>query len=336
MVKNWLTPTMTPPSRLYNNRAIEMSFDPKTFAPDLSRCSRTDWLSELRKIGDTHGFAEPLGRFHAGLFIDAGDTLLVTFETIAGVKALSETHTPQSFEMVRSHGWSALTVLCNGDTWFRDERVYGFFDQLADDGFFDEFENILFFGAGPCGYAAAAYSVAAPGARVLLLQPQATLDPRVTDWDDRFVEQRRMDFTTRYGYAPDMIDAADQVYVVHDPYERLDAMHSALFERRNVARYRVPFMGAALLGEFRALDILPAMMVAAAEAKLDVNTFAGLTRIRRKHLPYLRKLLYRLDALERYELSKMLCRYVGEHYSAPRFRRRLEQLEAMDAAADPV
>ena len=40
--------------------------------------------------------------------------------------------------------------------------VYGFFDQILDDGFFDEFDTIIFYGAGPCGYAATAYSVAAP------------------------------------------------------------------------------------------------------------------------------------------------------------------------------
>ena len=40
------------------------------------------------------------------------------------------------------------------------------------------------------------------------MQPQATLDPRVAEWDDRFLHMRRTDFTDRYGYAPDMLDAA--------------------------------------------------------------------------------------------------------------------------------
>jgi hypothetical protein len=45
---------------------------------------------------------------------------------------------------------------------------------------------------------------------------------------------RRTDFTGRYGYAPDMLDAAEQAYVIYDPYERLDAAYAAMFTRSNV------------------------------------------------------------------------------------------------------
>ena len=77
-------------------------------------------------------------------------------------------------------------------------------------GFFDDFDHVVFYGAGPCKYAAAAFSVAAPAATVDAIQPQTTLDPRITDWDDRYMKMRRTDFTSRYGYAPDMLDAAEQ------------------------------------------------------------------------------------------------------------------------------
>jgi hypothetical protein len=43
----------------------------------------------------------------------------------------------------------------------------------VDDGFFDEFEQVIFYGSGSSGYAAAAFSVAAPGATVIAVQPQA-------------------------------------------------------------------------------------------------------------------------------------------------------------------
>lgn len=307
-----------------------------SFPPDFSRLSRSEWLGALRKIGQARGFAEPLGKVHAGVFVEEGDTLLVSFETMSGIEALSETKTPLGWEMVQSHGWSSLSILSHGETWFRDPRVYGFFDQLLDDGFFDEFETVVFYGAGPCGYAAAAYSVAAPGARVLLLQPHATLDPRVTEWDDRFTEQRRRDFTSRYGFAPDMIDAAQQAHVIYDPQERLDAMHSALFERRNVQRHRAPFMGGALQADLRVLDLMPSLLSAVAEDRLDTHTFAQVLRARRNHAPYLRKLLMRLDQEERFGLSRLLCQNVVNRMKAPRFRRRLAELEAeMDAPPAP-
>ena len=67
--------------------------------------------------------------------------------------------------MVREHRWSHMALISDSDTWFRDPAVYGWFDRLVDEGFFDEFDRVLFYGAGPCGYAAAAFSVSAPGAQ---------------------------------------------------------------------------------------------------------------------------------------------------------------------------
>ena len=299
-----------------------------SFPPDLSHLARSEWLSTLRGIGEERGFAEPLGKAHAAIFVEDGDTLLVSFETTPGIEALSTTRTPLGFDMVGSHGWSVLTVLAHADTWYRDERVFSFFDHLMDDGFFDEFDKVIFYGAGPCGYAAAAYSVTAPGSRVLLLQPQATLDPRVTEWDDRFTEQRRRDFTSRYGFAPDMLEAAQQAYVLYDPRERLDAMHSALFERANITRFRLPFMGSALQSDLVTLDLLPSLLNAVAEDRLTTALFAQMLRVRRDHPPYLRKLLARLDADGRKTLARVLCQNVVSRMNAPRFRRRLAALEA--------
>ncbi|MCC1493450.1 phosphoadenosine phosphosulfate reductase [Cognatishimia sp. F0-27] len=298
------------------------------FPPDLSQLSRSAWLNALRTIGQERGFAEPLGAEHAAFFVEEGDTLLVSFETMGGIQALSDTRTPYGFEMLTTQGWSSLTIMSHGDTWFRAPEVYAFFDQLQDDGFFDEFERVLFYGAGPCGYAAAAYSVSSPGARVLVLQPQATLDPRLTEWDDRFAEQRRRDFTSRYGYAPDMLDGAMQAAVLYDPHEPLDAMHAALFARPNVARFRLPFMGGALQSDLLTLEILPELLTALAEDRLGVERFAALMRRRRTHPPYLRRLLAKLDEAERPRLARMLCENVTARMDAPRFRRRLAALNA--------
>jgi hypothetical protein len=303
-------------------------------AVDLSGLERKQWLRQISEIGDSDGFTEPLGAQHHAVFVERGDTLLVSFESAPGIDALSETATPLGWEMARECDWSTLTVLCTADTWFRDPAVYTFFDQLLDDGFFDDFESVLFYGAGPCGYAAAAYSVTAPGARVVMLQPQATLDPRVTEWDERFPEMRRTDFTSRFGYAPDMLDAAQRGYVLYDPRERFDAMHSALFARPNVDRFRLPFMGSALQGDLLDLELLVPLLSAAAEDRLDRLSFARMMRARRDHTPYLRKLLMRLEGDGRMALAERLCENVTRRMDAPRFRRRLTALRAMRAQAD--
>ncbi len=304
------------------------------FPPDLSDRPRGEWLGALRALGQERGFAEALGREHAAIFIEQGDTLLVSFETMSGVEALSETRTPLGFDMVGRAGWSCLSLLSHGDTWFRDAEVYAFFDNLLDDGFFDDFETVIFQGAGPCGYAAAAFSVASPGARVFAVQPQATLDPRRAGWDDRFLPERHRDFTSRYGFAPQMLDGAMHASILHDPYQRLDAMHASLFYGPNVSHHRMPFFGGSLLGDLLTLDLWAPLLMAEAEGRLDAAYFAQLLRGRRDHLPYLRKLLAFLDGHERTYLSKLLCEHVVGRRGAPRFRRRLNQIRALESGTE--
>ena len=130
-----------------------------------------------------------------------------------------------------------------------------------------------------------------------------------------------------------MLDAAQRAHILYDPRERLDAMHSALFTGRNVAEFRLPFMGGALQSELMALDLLPDILRAVAEDTLDTATFARLMRARREHPPYLRSLLAQLDAAGPNGLTRMLCRNVVARMNAPRFRRRLAQQAAESEAA---
>lgn len=298
---------------------------------DLAGLPLAEWKDRLIAQADANGMSQLLGERHFTTFIDQGSTLLVTFETVQGIRSLSRTAQPLGFDMVQSQEWSHLCLISHGDTWFRDPRVYGFFDQLIDDGFFEEFEHVIFYGAGPCGYAAAAFSVASPGATVLAVQPQATLDPRMTEWDDRFVEMRRTSFSDRFGYAPDMLDAASHAFVFYDPGQELDAMHATLFERANVTRLRMRNMGGALQSSLIEMQILYRIILLAAKGQLSARTFFQLYRARRDNHAYLRGLCDLLESRERYYLNVLLCRNVNARRSMRRFRRRLVALEEIAA-----
>lgn len=285
------------------------------------------WKARLSALAEENGLSQPLGDKHFATFIDQGNTLLVTFETMQGIHNLSDTAQPLGFDLVKNQGWSHLCLISDGDTWFRDARVYGFFDQLIDDGFFEEFDQVVFYGAGPCGYAAAAFSVASPGATVVAVQPQATLDPRMTEWDDRFVEKRRISFTDRFGYAPDMLDAAQHGFVIYDPYEQLDAMHATLFARSNVTRLRTRFLGGAVQTRLLEMELLYGILSMAGAGKLTQARFAKLYRARRSNGTYLRGLLARVTSEDRPVLTALLCRNVCARLRAPRFRKTLKALE---------
>jgi hypothetical protein len=294
---------------------------------DLTGLDKSGWTDRIMDEAQARGAADRLGRRHFAAFVKAGPVLLVSFETVQGMCSLTESARPLGWLMSQKMGWSSLLLASDGDTWFRDKDVYAYFDQLVDDGFFDEFDRVIFYGAGPCGYAAAAYSVTAPGARVLAVQPQATLDPAVAEWDDRFTDMRRLDFTSRYGYAPNMIDAAQQMHVIYDPDVTQDAMHAALFTAPNVAKYRMRYMGEALQTHLLYMKRLFPILQAVAEDRLTPRFFAGLYRARRNHLPYLRRLLSRLELKERPDLIRLLCQNVTARFQAPRFQRRLRQLD---------
>ena len=298
--------------------------DPYTLS--LSDLTPAQWLEEMQEIGDSCGFFEPLGPRHNAAFVEKGDTLLVSFETLPAIQALSADARPIGFDLSMAQDWSCLTVISNRDTWFREEEIFGFFDQMTDDGFFDDFEQVIFYGAGPCGYAACAFSVAAPGATVIALEPQATLDPRITEWDDRFAHMRRTDFTDRYGYAPDMIDAAKATYVVYDPSDRLGAMHAALFERSGVTRFRARHLGGGMQQNLTDMGVIDDLVAAAAGGTLDTGFFAKLYRARRTNPLYCKKLFATIEALERPRLAEAACAYIVKTFGAPRYRRKLKAL----------
>lgn len=284
-----------------------------------------EWLAEIEGFGRKAGYFRRLGTDHAALFADRGrSVLVVSFDAVGSARATNPAGLPHVLEITESLGHSHLALFSKRPTWFRDSAVYGFFDDLVDDAFFDEFDRIVFFGIGPGGYAAAAFSVAAPGATVIAVAPQATLDPSLASWDDRFTGFRRLSFSDRYGYAPDMLDAAEAAFVLYDPEVELDAMHAALFRRPNVARVRFRHAGTGIGREMIAMGAVWPLISAAAEGTLTEGRIHAALRARRGYLPYLRNLLTRVHAEERHWLTALLCRAVLRDKPTPRFEHHLE------------
>jgi hypothetical protein len=285
------------------------------------------WWDSLELIGEDAGYYEPLGARHGAFFSDQGPTLLVSFESAHGIRATAPDQLPYAFGVAKAHGWSSLTIVSDGETWYRDRAVYAYFDRLVDDAFFEDFERVVFYGAGSGGYAAAAFSVTAPGATVIAIQPQATLDPRVAGWDTRFIDQRRTSFGDRYGYAPDMIEGAGDGFVIFDPAQTLDSMHAALFTRPFVTKLPCPNLGSRIDFFLHEMNILTPMLEAACKGEFSASTFWKLYRARRNAPRYLRTLTAVLDQEDRPVLAALLCRNAAERLNGPRFRARLAELE---------
>jgi len=281
------------------------------------------WLDRIEDIAEDHGYFEPLGPEHSVAFIDRGPVLIVTFETVESIRDRAHSDVPMGWELIEDTKWSQLCLMSQGETWFRHRAVYEYFDRLVDEGFFENFDRVIFYGFESCGYGATAFSVAAPGSTVIALSPQATLDPRITGWDDRFHYMRRTSFTDRYGYAPDMLDAADRAFVLYDPQLDEDAMHAALFTRTNVSKIRCGFLDGQIETFLRRMDLLKPLLKIAAKRDLQPGDFYRALRERRDYLPYLRLFLAEVNAANRPLLSALMCRSVLARINIPRFRRQL-------------
>ncbi|MCT4577450.1 phosphoadenosine phosphosulfate reductase [Donghicola sp.] len=290
--------------------------------------SDDEWLERLVEIGEEHGYFQPLGDEHLAVFIDKKPQLLVTFETLNSAQTSTDLGQPMGFDLVRALGWSHLALISDGDTWFRADPVYGLFDRLIDDGFFEEFDNVVFYGKGSCGYAAAAFSVACPGSTVIAIQPQATLEPQLTNWDERFHPIRMTSFTDRYGFAPDMLEAAERGYIIYNPADTYDSMHAALFRRPNVTPVRLHHMADDLEHHLVEMQILYRMLAKAMSGKLDPNAMHRLMRARREYLVYLRALASDLRQRRRNSYEALVLRSITSRMRAPRLAQRLRELEA--------
>jgi hypothetical protein len=280
---------------------------------DLST-ARTDaeWLARLDELGDELGCFTPLGAHHAAFFADGDDTLIVSFETIAECRATGPEHKPLGLLVAQAHGWSHLGLIARAPRWYRDTEVLDFFDAQIDEGFFESFKRVLFYGAGMAGYAACACSLTAPGATVLAIAPQATLDPEIAPWDRRHRWARRLDFRSRFGYAPNMLDGSRNAFILYDAAQTEDSMHAALFRRPFVHMIRSPNLYGPTSDALARMGLLTPLIELAATGRLTGLKAANLLRKRHDDPAYLRALTHAMAKSERPALTAIAARRAME------------------------
>ncbi|MBW6418457.1 hypothetical protein [Celeribacter sp. PS-C1] len=290
--------------------------------------SLQEWRARLKNIGDEEGFYEELGQDHTALHVRRGDILIVTFENLDHIRDFSESKMPWGYDFVEKRGWSMLGMMAHGFTWYRDESVYAFFDRLRDEGFFKEFKKVIFYGASMGGYAAAAFSAAAPGSQVVLISPQATLSREDASWESRYHRAWSRDFSGPYGYAPDMVSEAKGVHLFYDPTAQLDAMHAALFRGENVTKFRCRYFGHRIASLWVRMGVLKPIVEGAISGTLTTEEFYHLMRSRRETRRYQKEMLARLQQKGRPWLTKSYCAAVMARQPGPIFRKALRQAEA--------
>lgn len=265
------------------------------------------WTSQLEQIGGEHGFYRNLDSEHKALFVEGDDTLVVTFDNLDDARQNVDDRLPWGVKFINAQGWSALGIAAHGWTWYRSDAVHDFFDELKSDGFFDRFKRVVFYGTSMAGYAAAAFSSATPGATVIALSPQATLDRDVTGaWENRFRVAWRRNFNSRYGYAPEEVRTANRMWLFYDPFVREDAVHAALFRGANVTPIRCRYMGHNMGSVLNMMGVLKPIVQGLVSGEMD--TTGVYTQLRkRRRLPFFQKQI--LQSLIDRKRQRLIYRY---------------------------
>jgi len=280
-----------------------------TPAPPAETLSDPAWAEIAGGLAGKDGFYRDNGS-HSFLYMPRGRTLVVTFDNLDIAMNKREDRRPWGFQFIEKQGWSMLGVMAGGWTWYRDPWVADEFDRLAAEGFFAQFDRVVFYGASMGGYAACAFCAACPGADVVAISPQSTLDRAIVPWETRYKVAWDRDWSGKYGDAAVASQTAARVSILFDPYEPLDAGHADRFGAPNVVKLRAPLLGHRLGSSLHQMGILNPIILAALDGSLTEAGFYRRLRARRDFPRYQRELFRRALAGGHTDLARRLGKWV--------------------------
>lgn len=282
-----------------------------TPTPPVSSGEDDGWGEIARDLAGKDGFYRAGAAGHSFLYMPRSKkTLVVTFDNLDIAMNKREDRRPWGFSFIEKQGWSMLGVLAGGWTWYREPWVAQEFDRLAAEGFFAQFERVVFYGASMGGYAAAAFSAACPGADVVVISPQSTLDKTIVPWETRYKVAWDRDFSGKYGDAAQASAQARRVSILYDPYEPLDSGHVARFTGANVVKLRTPLLGHRLGSSLHQMGILTPIILGALDGTLTEASFYQRLRARRDFPRYQRELFKRAVDRGHVTLAKAMGKLV--------------------------
>lgn len=265
-----------------------------TPAPPVETEDDGGWSEIARGLAGKDGFYNAGTAGHSFLYVPRSKkTLVVTFDNLDIAMNKRDDRRPWGYSFIEKQGWSMLAALAGGWTWYREDWVSQQFDRLANEGFFKQFERVVFYGASMGGYAAAAFSAACPGADVVVISPQSTLDKSIVPWESRYKVAWDRDFSGKYGDAAEACKSARRVSILYDPYEPLDSGHVARFTGTNVVKLRTPLLGHRLGSSLHQMGILTPIILGALDGTLTESSFYQRLRARRDFPRYQRELFKR-------------------------------------------
>ncbi len=285
------------------------------------------WLDDLRPGSEGEGFLEKYLR-HSLMFVRRPvNRLLVTFDNLSNVGDSSVEREPWAFKYAQDVNISHLGVMAHVSDWYRDAELIERMQKLAADGFFDGYDRVIFAGVSMGGYAAIAFASLVPGAHVISVNPQSTLDPDLVPWETRYENGQRQDWTLPLPDASRLTAGLGPVNIFYDPYHTLDQQHVDRFQGDNIRVFSCWFSNHKTAVFLRKIDALKPVMGHCIFDELTPSAFYRLYRARR-YLPWYRgSLSSYFREKGRIELGMRIDKA---------FRRRFRRKQRAEAVAAPV
>ncbi|WP_428513228.1 glycosyltransferase family 2 protein [Roseovarius sp.] len=239
------------------------------------------WFDELRPGGDGEGFMERHLR-HSLMFVRRPvNRLLVTFDNLSNVNDSSAEREPWAFKFAQDVNISHLGVMAHVADWYRDGDLIARFEKLRDEGFFEGYDRVIFAGVSMGGFAAIAFGSLVPGAHVVSVNPQSTLDTGLVPWETRYEGGRRQDWTLPLSDAAALTAGLGRVSIFYDPYHALDKQHVGRFSGDNIHVFHCRHSDHKTAVFMRKIGALKPVMHAAIFGDVDPVEFYRLYRARR-------------------------------------------------------
>lgn len=176
-------------------------------------------------------------------------------------------------------GFDVISVKARSNRWYQDLSLADVAAVLAP----LHYDEVLTYGTSMGGYAAAYFAAVIRPRRAVLFSPQSSIDPRFSEWDERWKEHWSLPFE----HAP--IDGATgsetQYVILYDPWT-LDGRHAkaiaAAVGEENVRHVRVPFSGHETIGLLRDAGVLSKLVLALMRDSPEAAAHLGGLRRQRK------------------------------------------------------
>lgn len=245
------------------------------------------WLDELRPGSEGAGFLEKSVR-HSLMFVARPSTrLLVSFDNLSNVNDADVLREPWGFGFAQENSLSHLGVMAHVGDWYRDAALIARFERLRDEGFFAGYDRVVFAGVSMGGYGALAFASMVPGAHVVAINPQTTLDPERVPWETRYVTGQRQDWTLPLSDAAALTRHLGRVNLFYDPYHALDRQHMDRLTGDNLRMFRCRHSSHKTAVFLRKIGALKPVMEQCVFDELSPAAFYRLYRARRS-LPWFR------------------------------------------------